>query len=32
MQVLARGLARQQADQRRDLLVDLGCAISTCAG
>jgi hypothetical protein len=29
MQVLARGLARQQADQRRDLLVGLGCAIST---
>jgi hypothetical protein len=29
MQVLARGLARQQADQDRDRLVDLGCAIST---
>ena len=29
MQVLARGLTRQQADERRDHLIDIGCAIRT---
>jgi hypothetical protein len=28
MQVLARGLACQQADKRRDLSAQIGCAIS----
>jgi hypothetical protein len=28
MQVLARCLARQQADERRDLSAEIGCAIN----